>query len=189
VRTIPLVGKNGGGRVVLVDDEVYDKVSGYRWFANQRPARPGRRAMGPYAVTNLGSGDLRVTIYMHKHLTGWPRTDHRDHNGLNNQRSNLREATHAENMRNRLPASGHSSRFKGVYWDKGTLKWRAYIEIDGVRRQLGRFVIETDAARAYDEAALSAWGEFAWLNLPGPGQGGEYASLADPRLLRTDRGE
>jgi hypothetical protein len=56
-----------------------------------------------------------------------------------------------------------------VSWQKQPRKWRAAINIDGKQRHLGHFDDPADAARAYDRAALEAWGEFAVLNFPGDG--------------------
>jgi hypothetical protein len=103
---------------------------------------------------------------MHTLLTGWPKTDHRNGNGLDNQMLNLRPATDAENSRNRGPRPGSTSCYKGVNWYKRSGKWQAGVRYGGVTRHLGYFADETEAARAYDSAARVAFGEFAWLNFP-----------------------
>ena len=108
-------------------------------------------------------------LYMHSLITGFAEVDHWDGDGLNNRRSNLREVTHAQNMGNARKQYGCSSQYKGVYW--GGKKWQAQIGVNHGTRYLGRFVNEEDAARAYDAAALEAWGEFARLNFPGQVQG------------------
>lgn len=60
----------------------------------------------------------------------------------------------------------HSSRYKGVCWETRKRRWRAYVTVDGVSRHLGYFNSETDAACAYDRAALAEYAEFAKLNFP-----------------------
>lgn len=90
--------------------------------------------------------------------------DHRDGNGLNNQRHNLREATQAQNLANSRPRSG-SSRFKGVTF-RSPDKWIAQISKDGKHTYLGIFRDEFDAATAYNFAAIEMFGEFARLNRP-----------------------
>jgi hypothetical protein len=72
---------------------------------------------------------------------------------------NMRKAT---SIKGRPP----TSRFKGVYWNKGTKSWQARITVDGKDRGLGRFGNEIAAAVAYDEAAQSWFGEHARLNFP-----------------------
>lgn len=65
-----------------------------------------------------------------------------------------------------LLGSGRS-RFKGVSWDRARRKWRATIQVDGRKAELGRYENEADAARAYDDAARIAHGDRARLNFPG----------------------
>jgi hypothetical protein len=86
--------------------------------------------------------------------------DHIDHNGLNNQKSNLRICTLAENRRNRR-ARG-KSKYLGVYYDNGYI--RAVISVNGIQKRLGYFKIEETAAMAYDKAATIYHKEFANLN-------------------------
>jgi len=91
--------------------------------------------------------------------------DHRDRNGLNNSRSNLRRSTHQQNLRNQYrKPDGKTSQFKGVYWCNRTNRWRARICLDGKRKSLGLHKNEVDAAVAYNKAASLVFGEFARLN-------------------------
>jgi hypothetical protein len=101
---------------------------------------------------------------MHNLITGWRFVDHVDHNGLNNRRSNLRAATKAQNAANERKRPGCSSQYKGVVWHRN--RWQARIEIGDEYRYLGRFVSEEEAARAYDAAAVTAWGQYANPNFP-----------------------
>jgi hypothetical protein len=166
VLTIPLHGRIAAGRVALIDDEDWELVSQYRWWV-QEGQRPGRRPNGPYALTAWRRGGTYRRLSMHALITGWPRTDHIDHDGLNNQRSNLRSATMAQNKHNSRPLLGRSSTFKGVYLYPRTGRWAAHIYIGHRRKFLGYFADEQEAARAYDAAALAVRGEYAFLNFPG----------------------
>ena len=90
--------------------------------------------------------------------------DHRDINGLNNRKGNLRVATKSQNRANiGLPVNSTSGH-KGVTWDAATQKWRARIGVDGSRIHLGLFDFVIEAARAYNAAAIKHFGEFACLN-------------------------
>lgn len=165
MKTVPLHGSHARGRLVLVDDADYDLVVRYHWMA--RETVHSRWTEGPYAYGYLPGGPGRKPrILLHTLLTGWPRTDHRDGNTLNNQRSNLRPANASQNGANRRPGIGHSSRYKGVGWDKNAGKWRARIRVQGSERYLGHFGDEAYAARAYDAAARELFGEFARPNFP-----------------------
>ena len=90
--------------------------------------------------------------------------DHRDHNGLNCRRSNLRLVTAQQSAQNWRRRREGVSKFKGI--SPHGPNWRARIVIDGRRVALGTFKSEESAARAYDRAALDAWGEYAFLNFP-----------------------
>lgn len=165
MREIPL----GGDRVALVDEEDYDRVLTVgRW----RAQLDGKTF---YAVADIlhpdgglnGRGYARHTlIKMHKFITGYERTDHKDRNGLNNQRSNMREASQSQNGANVVKRSGTSSEYKGVTWHSTGFKWQAQIKVNRKRIYLGLFVSEEEAARAYDRAAVEQFGEFACLNFP-----------------------
>jgi HNH endonuclease len=168
---VPLYGKDARGRVAVVDLEDYDLVMQYRWHVQDQERRREGRLPLAYAKTYTGmkAPGGRKHISMHTLITGFAEVDHWDGNGLNNRRDNLRDATHAQNMGNARKQPGCSSQFKGVYWSQrrtGNGKWQAYIGVNHRTRYLGRFEIEEDAARAYDAAAVEAWGEFAWLNFP-----------------------
>jgi hypothetical protein len=101
---------------------------------------------------------------MHKLLTGWDETDHKNGNGLDNQRKNLRSATRPQNLWNKGRRSDNTTGFKGV--TKEAHGWRAVIKANGKRRHLGYFTSPELAARAYDAAAVEMHGEFARLNFP-----------------------
>ena len=172
MKTVPLCGKVAAGRVAFVDDGDYDLVMPYRWYVIER-TRNGRMH-GPYAATSVWDAvrKHKSVVLMHKLITGYPQTDHKDHDGLNNQRYNLRPATNPQNHANErktLTVGGKptSSRFKGVCWSKKNRKWQVRIRVgNGKRLNLGMFASEVDAARAYDDAAREHHGEYAYLNFP-----------------------
>ena len=154
------------GYSAIVDDADYEHVSKHKWFSMIRRRADGTERV--YAARNAKLADgRRTTQYMHNVLAGTQKgmcTDHVDGNGLNNRRSNLRVCTQTENARNTCPRKG-SSKYKGVYWSSDKNRWRAQIRVRGKSFYIGCFTNETDAARAYDAAAMKLHGEFARLNL------------------------
>jgi len=142
------------GKVSLVDDEDFDKVNQFKWYAIQ---------MGNthYASRNL-DGKIQM---LHRFL--YPRirlVDHKDGNGLNNQKDNLRPANRSQNGANSVKHFDGSSKFKGVCWDKRCRLWQVEIMVSSNKLFLGRYESEEDAAHVYDYAAKIYFGEFARPN-------------------------
>lgn len=106
----------------------------------------------------------RLKQYLHRVIVPTELTvDHRNGDGLDNRRENLRPATDKQQMRNRPKIPGSTSRYKGVF-RAPTGRWTAQIKYDHKSRHIGMFATEEAAARAYDEAARRAFGEFARTN-------------------------
>jgi hypothetical protein len=150
------------GFVALVDDADYDRVSAHKWSAT-------RVQTNVYGVRKVRTPTGRTTSQLlHRFILGVTAPeidiDHKDHNGLNCQRSNLRKCVRGENDGNRRKTGG-SSQYKGVSWSNGKGKWRACITI-GKSIHLGYFIDEAEAAHAYDEAARTRFGIFANCNFP-----------------------
>ena len=90
--------------------------------------------------------------------------DHINQIRNDNQRCNLRIASKSQNMSNRGPTKANTSGYKGVSWIASRRKWQATIQVNYKTSYLGRYNTPEDAARAYNEAALKFFGEFASLN-------------------------
>lgn len=145
------------GYVATVDDDDYEWLSQWKWRILKVPDRNTL-----YAVRTK---DTRTTISMHRVVAGVTNSkiqiDHRDTNGLNNTRDNLRIATHGDNMHNRPAPRTNQSGFKGVSWHKGRMKWQAVIMMNHKNIHLGLFDDKNLAAQAYNKAANELHGEFA----------------------------
>lgn len=101
------------------------------------------------------------------YVTGsWPvdDIDHINGDKLDNRICNLRECTHAENQANSSMQKNNKSGFKGVHWNNPAGKWVAQIGHHGKGEHLGCFDDPSEAAKAYDVAAISLKGEFAKTN-------------------------
>ena len=144
------------GAVVLIDDVDLPLLTNYHWNLSHYG----------YVVRYEGSSRNKTqrTIFLHHTILQTSgRIDHKNRNKLDNQRKNLRPATGAQNAQNRAKFNG-TSRFKGVFWFKRDSRWAAQVKINGRSTHLGYFVDEVKAARAYDQAALLHFGEFARIN-------------------------
>jgi hypothetical protein len=87
--------------------------------------------------------------------------DHKDCNPKNNLISNLRKATHKQNMRNSVLSSRNKSGYKGVCWYKPLKKWNAQIEVNNKKINLGYFENPEDAHKTYCNAAFKYFEDFA----------------------------
>lgn len=151
MRTIPLTQ----GKSAIIDDEDFDVLGHYNWHAHFNNKTWYAARYDP----------IRNYVYLHREIMGFPsgKVDHKNRDGLDCRRENLRLADSTQNNANQgRHRSIMSSQFKGVYWDKSRQKWRACID----SKHLGRFSSEVEAALAYDRAALRQWGEFACTNFP-----------------------
>ncbi len=135
-----------------VDDSDFEFLNKFRWHY----AKSNQTA---YAESYIDGKTIRMHTLVLP-LTGEFEVDHKDENGLNNQRDNLRAANRSQNTAHGKKRKGTSSKYKGVSFHKHTGKWRARVGT----KYLGVFDSEIAAARAYNKVALETYGEFAKLN-------------------------
>jgi hypothetical protein len=150
------------GKVAFIDDEDFERVSQYKWHAY-------RNGNSWYAARSVVIDGRRRSQHLHSFLLNTPKgmkTDHKNGDGLNNTRANIRISSHAQNMRNLRRHRANASGYKGVYLDKGSGRYRAKICFNGMVYRLGTYDSPEEAAKVYDARALEFHGEFAWLNFP-----------------------
>lgn len=151
------------GKFAMVDDEDYDFLNQWKWNAH-------RGANTFYATRGVWIKERKKMkeVAMHRVILGLTdskiHVDHKDHNGLNNQKENIRRATPSQNCANIKPKEGKTSKFLGVSKRTDNGKWKAEIRKNNIGYRLGTFNNEVDAAKAYNEAAKKLHGEFANLN-------------------------
>jgi hypothetical protein len=156
-----IISRNGG-QVILVDDEDYLWLGGYKWYIDPNGYAYRRQQRVK---------DKQVHIYMHREIAQKVmgiegNIDHIDGDKSNNQKDNLREANKSQNGANRRPNKNSRSKYKGVTWCNRDQKHRARITLNGKGETIGYYDVEEDAARAYDKKALELFEEFAYFNFP-----------------------
>lgn len=154
MKTIPL----GHGKAAIVDDEDFEYLSQYRWFL---------QSTKELYVQRHNNEKKRGKIYMHREILRClpgVMIDHINGNSLDNRKCNLRAATNSQNMANQPKQKRNLCRFKGICVDKKNGGWRAQISINGETKNLGHFLDDESAARAYNDAARKQFGEYARLN-------------------------
>lgn len=146
------------GMFAIVDEIDFEDVSQHRWYAQR-----GKRTF--YAARDKTIDGKKFHILMPRAILKVSDSrilvDHRNGNGLDNRRSNLRTCTIAENNCNRQHLQRtNTSGVHGVFWDSGCNKWRASITANNKTVYIGIFNDKDAAKKARDAKALEFFGEF-----------------------------
>jgi hypothetical protein len=154
------------GKTILCDDIDYLTLRKQAiFFDDQRQI-----AMSQWTSSN-GKRTAAPVAKLILKAEGKTRIHYKDGNPLNLKRNNIEVITSKKahykskkfkTMNGEIP----SSSYKGVSWSKHACKWSAYIKLDLAKKHLGYFEFETDAAKAYNEAAIANFGkEYSRLNV------------------------
>jgi hypothetical protein len=141
------------GREAVIDAASVAMVHGFNWFFD-----------GFYAARTVQKDEKRRSLRMHCVLLltdDGMEVDHANGDRLDNRLANLRPCSSSQNKCNSVMRSDNTSGYKGVTWSKKSKKWRARIYLSGREKNLGWFSTAHDAYEAYNNAAMSAYGEFA----------------------------
>jgi hypothetical protein len=139
------------GQVALVDDEDYDFLSQWKWYAWWNKGTGSF-----YAVRNIRTeAARRRKMYIHRMLMGLEPgdkrcVDHRNGLTLDNRRSNLRIVTSRQNHQNRW--THREGKLVGACFHKRENKWISQIAVNGKHHHLGYFPTEQAAHEKYIEA-------------------------------------
>lgn len=151
------------GMHTIIDDEDYEKISQYHWYA-----KTNKNGRVDVACSFYNKNCKQKTLRLHRVILSAPDkilVDHINGNTLDNRKCNLRLCNNSQNCKNRksITKNKNSSKYKGVFrWRN---KWKAQIRTDDGLKFLGCYLIEEDAAHAYNIASIQYHKEFSALNI------------------------
>jgi hypothetical protein len=152
------------GYFAVIDEADGDAVGRWNWSASiSSDNRVIYAKRTVKTATSSRSLPLHGFLWRHWGMPACPQVDHRDSDGLNNRRENLRAATGGQNSGNTRAHKDSASGIKGVRMHPRAHRWEARICSHGESRHLGLFDTAEEAAAAYAAAARAAFGEFARL--------------------------
>jgi len=142
----------------MVDNEDYFVLRNMKWRMHK-----SYTTNCFYAVTSVGESSIAMHLFIVNAPKGFE-VDHKDGNGLNNQKINLRACTHQQNGSNLRKNKKNTTGFKGVHFNTSRNTFQSYITPNRKHIYLGSYKTDQEAALAYDEAAIEHFGEFACTN-------------------------
>lgn len=152
------------GGIAMVDDEDFERMSKGKWYAE----KSGNKFYAMRYFYNYEK-NRKDHVRMHRELMNLtdPKkvVDHIDGNGLNNQKSNIRICTQAQNRFNSNKRKGNKTGYIGVSLFNNKV-FRARILLNGKEHHLGYFKDAKEAALVRDKKCRELHGEFAKLNFP-----------------------
>lgn len=156
------------GKFCIIDIVDLDKISNHKWYVIKSKSKNSERLYAYGLVNNQ-------YILMHRFIMGLQsgdcrQIDHKNHDGLDNRRKNLRICTPRQNQLNRRQLRIFSSQYTGVAWSNKYQLWSSHYD----KRFLGYFNNEKTAAKVRDAYAILDSPDFIITNF-------------DKRLYTPDR--
>jgi hypothetical protein len=142
-------------RFVIVDDHNFEGLSIYKWQHN---------GVGGIARFEWKDGKTHAIRLANEVLQITGTIDHKDRDGFNNVETNLRPCTLQENQRNKSKSIIATSSYMGVSWNRNKRRWEVSYSLNNKKVYVGTFRDELVAAKAYNDAIKSLYGQFANLN-------------------------
>lgn len=163
MKTILVKSKNHGDKTFQIDDEDFENVIKIKWYVFK-----GRSTY--YAQSSIIIDGIRQTCLLQRFLLNLKKgdkiiVDHKDNNGMNCQKNNLRICNYSQNGSNRIKKNISTSKYIGVSWEKTKKKRRAQLTHNKKCYKIGYFIDEIEAAKAYNEAAIKLHKEFSNINI------------------------
>ena len=140
----------------IIDEDIYYDIIKYNWYINNHGYVFGRC-------------ENKKLISLHRYImdySGDNFVDHINNDPLDNRKCNLRIITPQQNSQNKTLNKNGTSKSIGVYFSKKSNQWYASITLKTIKKHLGTFENEIDAAKARDLATKEFYGEFGNLNFP-----------------------
>jgi len=126
---------------IIFDDNNYEKVKHIKWCIHSKGYVVGTKNNKNCLLHHLINGKPKINY----------ETDHKNKDKLDNRKINLRFVTNSKNQFNKDIQSNNKSGVKGVCFDNLKNKWRAYIKVNNIQKDLGYFKIKNDAIKARKE--------------------------------------
>lgn len=150
------------GESVILDFDDFERLKNYKWH-RVKICRNGT-AYTIYAARK----ENKKSVLMHREImnvSSGLTVDHKNGDGLDNRKENLRICSHSQNMQNRIARKTPKCRYKGVKMVKSSVNpYLAYLRCGGKFVNLGVHATAERAAMAYNDGARKFFGEFAKVN-------------------------
>lgn len=159
-----IIDNSGNSCKIDVDD--LEVIKKYYWY--MVTLEKGTENEMSYMYTHIWDSEIGKDhkLSMHEYLTNQKYVDHKNHNGLDNRRYNLRfpedgiTSNQGYNNINMKRRRNNTSGYTGVLYDKKSQKWTANIGINYKTKRLGTFNTYEEAVEARkqgEEKYYSGW--------------------------------